>query len=299
MIERRTDNLQESLQLNLLILRTLRLNQIQSHTVLGLFGQVHVLHGSVGHIDLVLESAFLLRNIADKDGHLTKNDGVIQNKTDQHDENVYDFEVCPRAHFVATECQDGHVEDDHVLVPRVDLLHIVESVVVATLDVDKVERRYPLLLCFDNDIPDAANDVHNEQESQNEFENLDHGFLILLQFELLDDLRKASDTRDLEYFEQLEQLFLEDTPWERRNQIDKEHALDVTPGNLLPVLDLLALDREVRRAKLHENVDGEQEVDKVGDPLVDIIILNFADDKFETDAERGHNSKKEDKHVPN
>ena len=188
LVQRGTDDLEETVELFLLVLGTLRRDQVQAHLILRILRQVHVFHGRVRHVDLLLKSGLFLADLANEHGHLSENDSVVQNQRYQDDENERDLIGCPWAHFISTESEDGHVENDHVLVPLGDLFEIVEAVITLALHVDEVERWDPLLLNLHDQVPEAANDVHDEEQGQNQLEDLHHSFLVLLQLQLLDNL---------------------------------------------------------------------------------------------------------------
>ena len=298
LIERRGDDLQEVIKLILFILSTLGSNQIETHFVLGILGQVHILHSRVCYVNLGLESTFFLTDLRNKHGHLSENDSIIQNESDENDENVDNFSGCSRAHFVSTEGKNGHVEHHHILVPLSDFLEIIETIVTATLNIDEIKRRHPLGLEVDDEEPNAANDVHDEQQSEDQLEDLHHRLLVLLQLQLLDDLREAGDSRHLEDLQQLQRLDLHVRPGDRRDQVDDEHALHVALCDLLALGHLLTLLREEGRAELHEDVHEEEQVRDRGGHGVPRLVRQRLDNKFETDSERGDYSENENEHVP-
>ena len=146
MVERGANDLKETLELLLFVLGALRCDEIQTDVILRVLWQVHVLHCCVCHVNLLLKAAFFLADFAHKHGHLTKDDGIVEDEADEDCKHIHDFEVGAGAHFVATECQDCHVEHDHVLVPLIHRLKVIEAFVADTLDIDEVEWRNPLLL---------------------------------------------------------------------------------------------------------------------------------------------------------
>lgn len=165
----------------LLVLCSLRCDQVESDVVLSILGKIHVFHSSVGDINLILERTLFLGNVTDQDCHLTENDSVIKNQANEHDEDVYDLRGGTWSHFVSAQGKDGHVQDNHVLVRVVDFLKIVEAVITAPLDIDEVKGRHPLLRNAHDLKPDATNDVHDQEQGQDELEYLNHGFLVLLE----------------------------------------------------------------------------------------------------------------------
>ena len=161
LVQRGANDSQERLELILLILGTLSSDQVESYVVLRILGQVHVFHSCVSHIDLVLEWALFLGDVTDEYGHLSENDSIIEDETNEHHEDVDNLNCRTRSHFITTEGKDSHIKNYHVLVPIVDFFEIIESIVAATLYIDEVKRRHPPLLNRDNCIPDATDDVHN------------------------------------------------------------------------------------------------------------------------------------------
>ena len=239
----------------LLILCSLGCDQVESDVVLSVFGQIHVFHSSVGDINLLLEVTLFLGNVTDQDGHLTENDSVVKNQANEHNKNVYDLPGGTRSHFVTTQGKDGHVQDNHVLIHVVDLLKIVKAVVTAPLDIDKVEGWHPLFRRIHNHKPNAANDVHDQEQGQDELEYLNHSFLVLLELQLLNDFGKAGDSGDFEDFEQLEWADIENRPRNGSNEIDKEHAFNVANCNPFLVSHFLTSRRKISRSELNKNID--------------------------------------------
>ena len=96
--------LQKTVQLLLLVLRTLSRDEVESDLVLCVLGEIHILHSRVGHVDLLLETALFLAHLRHQHGHLSEQDSVVQDQRDEDDEDGGDFELGTWAHFISTKC---------------------------------------------------------------------------------------------------------------------------------------------------------------------------------------------------
>ena len=78
-----TDLMLEICQLFLLILSSHGRQQVKSYLFLGFILQLHVIHGSVSLIDLLLEIGRLLLSLTDTDGHLTENVTIDEDQDEE------------------------------------------------------------------------------------------------------------------------------------------------------------------------------------------------------------------------
>ena len=248
---------------------------------------------------MLLKATLFLADFAHKHGHLTKDDGIVEDKADEDCEHIHDFEVGAGAHFVATECQDCHVEHDHVLVPLIHRLKVIEAFVADTLDINEVEWRNPLLLYGHNHIEDATDDVQSKKHDKDEFENLDHCFLVFLELKFFNNFSEARDSSDFQNLEQLQKSISDKWPGNGRHEVDKEHSLHVTNCNLLPVAHLFTFNAKVSGPELHHDVDQEEEVGKVSEHFVTHVVIEAGQHELEADGKRGNDGEHENHHVPN
>ena len=122
---------------------------------------LHVLHGGVGGVDLLLEAASFLVELLDDDGHVAEDVRVDDRADDEHDRNEHEALRVARAHLVA--CQHLHrvVEAAPVLEHRL----LLEDV---RLDKHVIQRRHPVPLLA-HQVEPAAPDhvqVHHQEKHQ-------------------------------------------------------------------------------------------------------------------------------------
>ena len=63
LVERGADDLEEAFELLLLVLGSLGCDQVEADFVLSILWKIHIFHGRVGNIDLLLEAALLLADL--------------------------------------------------------------------------------------------------------------------------------------------------------------------------------------------------------------------------------------------
>ena len=74
---------------------------------------------------------------------------------------------------------------------------IIESVVLVALHVDEIERRCPDLVYANDNEPEAADAVQNEDQLEDELEYLQSGFILLSECQLLHEGAEARDSCNL------------------------------------------------------------------------------------------------------
>ena len=126
-VERGADHSDERLQLFLLVVSSLRGDQIVSNLLLGIIRQVNVLHGCVGNVDLLLEVCAFSRAHLHEHCHLTKNGSVVDGQDDKDDEDGENLDISPGTHLVTAKREHGSVQADHVLIAHTHLVLVVES----------------------------------------------------------------------------------------------------------------------------------------------------------------------------
>lgn len=142
--------------------------------------------------------------------------------------------------------------------------------------------------------------MHDQQKRQNELENLDHGFLVLTELQLLNDFCEAGDSGDLENLEEGEGADVSPGPGDRRNQVDHEHAFHVALRDFLSVSNFFAFHTEVGGSELNEDVDEEDDVGELSGQLVPGHVAEGVDQhELEADGETRKHRQHQDEHVPN
>ena len=257
---------EEFLQLRLLIERALGRDQIHPDVMGRVLLELEVVHGRVCHINLLLKVCRLLGCLTDEDGHLTEHVRIDQNQTDEQQEHEEDFIVSAGSHLVTTKGKHSEVEKADELICRSNLLLIVETVILVPLDVNKVKRGRPELSNLDHIKPGAADDVQDKHEDNDELHNLKLSLLTLIHSQFLNERAESLNTGDLQNFEETERLDWRENDGnvsirDRRQEINKEEASKVVPGNLLAITDLHTLLVEVSGTEADDDIDEEHDVD--------------------------------------
>ena len=136
--------------------------QIVTHVILGPDWEVHVFHGCVCHVHLGLEFRLLSIGLSNQHSHISEDCGIVQDEECENQEHDENLKGGSGSHFVTTEGQNCHVQHYQVLVSLVYLLFVIESEVLAPVDIDEVERRHPLSIVhtIHKEEPRASNHMH-------------------------------------------------------------------------------------------------------------------------------------------
>ena len=146
------------------------------------------------------------------------------------------------------------------------MLLIVETVILVPLDVNKVKRGRPELSNLDHIEPGAADNVQDKHEDNDELHNLELSLLTLIHSQFLNERAESLNTGNLQNFEETERLDWRENDGDvsirdRRQEIDKEEASKVVPGNLFAITDLHTLLVEVSGTEADDDIDEEHDVD--------------------------------------
>lgn len=199
LFERGTDHSKKLPQLILMIQRLLNVLQITDDPILDLLRQLHIFHSRICCVNLPLKLCRLLIQIRYDQRHIAKNTRI--NNGSNRDKAGYEcyLEGSNWRHIIA--CQDQHSVVDR------DEVAMNQGVIVEVgLWVSSVQRRHPILIEHDYDVPETPQTVNVDNDHEDELEKFERILRVLLHIHALDNASQPRNSHQLEQLEKLEKL---------------------------------------------------------------------------------------------
>ena len=157
---------QEFFQLLLFRLCTLCENKELSYFILEFVWQIHLFHGSVCNINLLLELSLLSSTHFSQYSHITKQCCIENSHTDQDWGTEHDFKISSWSHFITTQEKYSIVVIYKVTVSISIILGPNPIYLWVLSSIHKIKRSYPNLLSTAKEVPATTEHVHHKNKHQ-------------------------------------------------------------------------------------------------------------------------------------
>ena len=123
-----------------------------------------MVHRSVSYVDLLLELSLFSTTHLGLNSHITEQPRIEYSQENENNNTNYDLLVSPGSHLVTTQEQNGVVQGYDVSVPIVLAVETIDSWV--DTGPNEVEWWDPNIIVSANEVPEAADDVHDNHKQE-------------------------------------------------------------------------------------------------------------------------------------